>query len=77
MEELGELTHSHLKQLQGIRGTPEEHVAKAKDAVGDIIVYLADYCTRRGWDLENIVSDVWAEVSKRDWVVYPLNGVTA
>ena len=25
VEEVGELSHAHLKQLQGIRGTPAEH----------------------------------------------------
>ena len=35
----GELTHSHLNE-QGIRGTPEEHDTAAKDAIGDLIVYL-------------------------------------
>lgn len=40
IEELGELSHAHLKELQGIRGTNEEHQANAKDAIGDITVYL-------------------------------------
>jgi hypothetical protein len=40
MEEIGELTHAHLKQLQGIRGTDEEHEHNAIDAIGDITVYL-------------------------------------
>lgn len=39
-EECGELAHCHLKEKQAIRGTAEEHVANAKDAVGDIIIYL-------------------------------------
>jgi len=45
MEELGELSHAHLKEEQNIRGT-EDHVADAKDAIGDIVIYLMDYCTR-------------------------------
>jgi NTP pyrophosphatase (non-canonical NTP hydrolase) len=40
MEELGELAHAHLKAKQGIRGTQAEHDAAAKDAIGDITVYL-------------------------------------
>lgn len=40
IEELGELAHSWLKEEQAIRGTPEEHQAAGKDAVGDLIVYL-------------------------------------
>lgn len=40
VEEVGELAHCHLKELQGIRGTAEEHQANARDAIGDITVYL-------------------------------------
>lgn len=40
IEEVGELTHAHLKQAQSIRGTDEQHVADAKDAIGDLTVYL-------------------------------------
>lgn len=40
IEELGELTHGFLKLKQGIRGTPEEHNAAMRDAVGDLIIYL-------------------------------------
>lgn len=40
VEELGELAHAHLKEQQGIRGTAEEHQAAAKDAIGDLTVYL-------------------------------------
>jgi hypothetical protein len=40
MEEAGELAHCHLKERQNIRGTPEQHQAGAKDALGDLSVYL-------------------------------------
>lgn len=40
IEECGELTHCHLKQVQAIRGTDEEHEAGAQDAIGDLTVYL-------------------------------------
>jgi len=74
-EELGELCHAHLKQEQGVRGTNEEHVANAKDAVGDIIIYLTDYCYRRGWSLGEIVDTTWESVQKRDWKKNPHTGV--
>ena len=74
VEEVGELCHAILKQRQGIRGSFEEHEANAKDAVGDIIVYLADLCTRRGWDLNDIVNEVWFQVSNRDWTKNKENG---
>lgn len=66
MEELGELSHAHLKEAQDIR-LHENHPEKAKDAVGDLIVYLAHYCSVRGFDLEDIVNETWEKVSKRDW----------
>jgi hypothetical protein len=47
MEELGELVHALLKAAQNIRGTAAEHEADAKDAVGDLSVYLMgvmSYC---------------------------------
>lgn len=67
VEEVGELSHSHLKRDQGIRGTKEEHDAAGKDSVGDIVIYLMDYCNGMGWDLESIIRETWDEVKKRDW----------
>lgn len=46
LEETGELSHAVLKWQQGIRGTPEQHLAGIKDAIADICIYLADYVTR-------------------------------
>lgn len=40
IEELGELVHAHLKGAQSIRGTSQEHADAARDAVGDMTVYL-------------------------------------
>lgn len=68
VEELGELAHTHLKALQGIRGTPEEHEEAGKDAIGDIVIFLSDYCTAMGWDFQEIVEHTWFDVvKKRDW----------
>lgn len=76
VEEVGELAHAHLKAEQGIRGTAEEHEAAGKDAVGDIIIYLADYCGRRNWDMQQIVETVWAQVGKRNWTKNKTTGET-
>lgn len=43
IEEFGELVHAQLKMEQGIRGTDDEHMAKIKDAVGDLVFYMMDY----------------------------------
>jgi NTP pyrophosphatase (non-canonical NTP hydrolase) len=66
-EEAGELAHAHLQEHQGIRGTKEEHEAEARDACGDLIVFLADYCNARGWDLQDILDEVWPQVQQRDF----------
>lgn len=71
-EEVGELSHAHLKGLQGIRHTPEQIQAMKKDAVGDIVVYLADYCAREGIDLESAVRVTWQKVRQRNWGAQPM-----
>lgn len=75
MEELGELAHAHLKAEQGIRKmTREEYEKQAHDAVGDIIVYLADYCGINGLNLDHAVRDTWGRVKQRDWRENPETG---
>lgn len=77
-EEVGELSHAHLKYLQKIRNTTREvFELQAKDAIGDIVIFLMDYCNSHGWDLEEIVSSTWDVVKQRDWKKFPKNGVTA
>jgi NTP pyrophosphatase (non-canonical NTP hydrolase) len=77
VEELGELAHAHLKQEQNIRGDSERHEEEAMDAIGDIAIYLIDYCNLRGWSFEAIIMETWERVSARDWKLYPENGVDA
>lgn len=67
VEEVGELAHAHLKEVDGIRGTREELQLKGKDAVGDIVHFLAGYCTTRGWSLEECVGYAWESIKDRDW----------
>lgn len=67
VEEVGELAHSYLKREQNIRGTKAEHTAKIKDAVGDIVIYLLDFCNKEGLDLTDVTKDVWDHVKNRDW----------
>lgn len=68
-EEVGELCHAHLKMEQGIR--TDENQA---DAVGCIVIYLADYCNRNGISLSNAVMTTWNEVRKRDWQKNKIDG---
>ena len=72
-EEVGELAHAHLKAEQGIRNTTSED---KEDAIGDIIIYLADYCNRNGLDIQHSLEIAWETASKRDWVKFPKNGRT-
>lgn len=74
MEELGELAHALLKSQQGIRGTDEEHRAAAADAVADVIVFLAGFCSATKIDLEKTVRETWGEVKQRDWAKDRKNG---
>ena len=74
VEEVGELSHAHLKQEQGIRGTVESYRSKKIDAVGDIVIFLANYCTQQGLSFEECVLSAWNEVKQRDWQKDPTNG---
>jgi NTP pyrophosphatase (non-canonical NTP hydrolase) len=74
MEELGELAHAHLKAEQGIRGDDKLHMAEKIDAIGDIVIYLASYCTTNGISLEEAVWTTWEKVRRRNWQRNPLTG---
>lgn len=73
VEEVGELAHAILKLKQGIRG--DNHEAEAKDAVGDIMIFLMNYCSRNDWWLDDILAETWEEVRKRDWLANPEDGI--
>lgn len=65
-EEVGELNHHYLKRVQNIRNG-EDHVNGIKDALGDIVIFLADFCNREGIDFQSAIEKAWKEVSQRDW----------
>lgn len=67
-EEVGELCHAHLKSEQKIRGSIQQHFNAKVDAVGDVVIYLADYCNNNGINLDLAVSETWKEVKNRNWV---------
>lgn len=70
VEEVGELFHAMLKMEQGIRGTKEEHIAKAKDAVGDTVIYLVDLWANAGYgDLSEEINHRWAGSKDSDDLV--------
>ncbi len=63
-EEVGELAHANLKrrQLQ-----MPELIEKEKDAVGDIVLFLMNYCNLMGWDIRELTEKTWEEVRERDY----------
>src|SRR5690606_750626 len=71
VEEVGELAHAHLKAAQGIRGTREELLAEATDAVGDVVIYLLSYCNATGLNLGACVDAALETVLARDWAADP------
>ena len=74
VEELGELSHELLKDRQGIRDASEE---KAKDALGDMLIFAMNFCSCMGWSFEEILYGTWEDVvKKRDWQANPKDGVT-
>lgn len=75
VEEVGELSHAHLKMQQGIRGGEDKFRADAEDAIGDILIFLLSYCNTNGFNLATCVRRAWDEVKDRDWVKYPGTGV--
>ena len=64
MEEVGELCHHVLKREQGIR-VDQNHNEEVKDAVGDIVIYLMDFCAREGISLEECIETTWTKVQQR------------
>ena len=76
VEEVGELAHAHLKQIQKIRGTYEEHRAQKADAIGDILMYLLHYATLERFDMDSLVQKVWEDINKRDWLRNRVDGVS-
>ena len=56
IEELGELTHAHLKELQGIRKS--DYLADKKDAIGDFTIYLLNWfnCINKDISIINLTT---------------------
>jgi NTP pyrophosphatase (non-canonical NTP hydrolase) len=76
VEEVGELAHAHLKDIQGIRGDAYKHEAESRDAIGDMLIYLMGYCSYREWSLAKILLDTWQDVKQRNWIANPEDGLT-
>lgn len=76
-EEVGELSHAHLKGEQGIRHTANEIHEMKKDALGDIFIFMLSYGNSEGLDIAECIESTWENiVSRRDWIEAPMTGVT-
>jgi len=75
-EELGELAHAHLKFEQGIRGNSVELLEQGKDAIADLFIFAMNYCTLKGWKIEELLESTFNKIIKRDWRTYPKDGLT-
>ena len=76
VEELGEIAQAKLKLKQGIRGNAEDWKTKEKDAIGDLFIYMLNYCSCKKISIFECINLAWSEVKQRDWIKYPKNGVS-
>lgn len=67
--------HAHLKGEQGIRLSELEVLDKKVDSIGDIVIYLADYCEKNQISLNYAVKITWDKVKQRDWQKNKTTGV--
>jgi NTP pyrophosphatase (non-canonical NTP hydrolase) len=75
VEEVGELAHVVLKREQGIRGMSDLQAQDLiLDAVGDIQIFLAGFCSYEDISMEIAYRQTAEEVMKRDWVRFPDTG---
>jgi NTP pyrophosphatase (non-canonical NTP hydrolase) len=74
VEEVGELSHAVLKREQGIRGFKSDQ--QIQDAIGDITIFLMNYASAMGFNFATILANVSEEVMDRDWISFPMNGVS-
>lgn len=72
-EELGELCHAHLKGEQNIRHTKEEIIKLKKDAIGDLVIFLANYCDSQNFKLSDCMNIAWGAIKNRNWTKDKIN----
>jgi NTP pyrophosphatase (non-canonical NTP hydrolase) len=68
LEELGELAHATLKGKQGLEGERFSTGPEAeKDAIGDCVVFLMQYASSRGYDIEECIEAAAGEALAREY----------
>ena len=76
MKKVGQLSDSHIRTNEPHKHDPEKARELKKASIGDIVIYLADYCNQQGLDLDQCVEARWVEVRARDWKAFPKNGLS-
>ena len=59
-----------------IRDLCLQSIIYSESALERIIIHIKQICHLKNYDLSTIVNDTWNDVSKRDWIKFPNNGVT-
>lgn len=54
----------------------EDHRNGKIDSVGDILIFLINYCNKEEINIGEALINTWNEVSKRDWKKDPIKGLT-
>ena len=75
-EETGELMGAYTHLIREYRGNKKRWEMEIEDAVGDITIVLAGICSILGIDYQVTVEKVWKDVKQRDWIKYPMNGIS-
>lgn len=67
--DIGKLDHSHLKLVQGIRGTADFHTANKQGHIRDIVSDLETFCEKAlVCSLASCIDATWGHVKQRDWL---------
>ena len=62
-QEIGKLTRMQIED-EGISDVPENRQAAKRQAIGDVIIYMARYCTAQGWSLAEIIYEAWQKTKR-------------
>jgi len=54
IEELCELEEAQLNDVSGFDNDEDAYKAAVLDAIGDVAIYMLDYCGKRGWSMEEL-----------------------
>lgn len=56
------------------RVDPEICRDELRAALGEMVVFAIEFAARNGWNIDDIVREVWTEMRGEDWTRYPRPG---